>query len=405
MSTQTARGLAAGQTDEERIERYLSLNPDFFERHQPLLARMRLPHMRTGSTVSLVERQVEVLREQKTDADRRLAEFIAVARANDHARRTHPSLHAPPAACAKPRSRPSARSKPACVKTSTHFIRCSCSPRRSPRWPTSKLEPFLRKLPADDANIRSFEALLATGKPRCGQVRDTQRDFLFGPESREHRLGGAGAAGRKRHAGPARAGQRRTRAVPSRHEHGIPEAHGRADHGCSLTAVKRSGTDFSLSPRSVNDAPPSDRAPVIDGYLTHLGIERRLSPHTSSNYARDLRALADFMERGNLPDWGKVDSQHVRVFAARSHAGGLSPRSVQRRLSAVRGFFNYLLRERIVASNPARRHPRAQGRPAPARHARRRSAQPAARHPTGRRAGGARQGDHGAVLFIRSAPR
>src|SRR5690349_21393105 len=88
MTTQTARGAPAGQTpsgqtDEERIERYLSLNPDFFERHQPLLARMRLPHMRTGSTVSLVERQVEVLREQKTDADRRLAEFVAVARAND----------------------------------------------------------------------------------------------------------------------------------------------------------------------------------------------------------------------------------------------------------------------------------------------------------------------------------
>src|SRR6185436_12155070 len=83
MSTQSARGLPAGQTDEEKIERYLTANPDFFERHQPLLARMRLPHMRTGSTVSLVERQVEVLRDQKTDADRRLAEFVAVARAND----------------------------------------------------------------------------------------------------------------------------------------------------------------------------------------------------------------------------------------------------------------------------------------------------------------------------------
>jgi uncharacterized protein len=46
-----------------------------------------------------------------------------------------------------------------------------------------ELEPFLRKLPADDANIRTFEALLATGKPRCGQVRDSQRDFLFGPEA------------------------------------------------------------------------------------------------------------------------------------------------------------------------------------------------------------------------------
>ena len=46
-----------------------------------------------------------------------------------------------------------------------------------------EFEPFLRKLPTDDANIRSFEALLNTGKPRCGQVRDSQRDFLFGPES------------------------------------------------------------------------------------------------------------------------------------------------------------------------------------------------------------------------------
>ena len=91
----------------------------------------------------------------------------------------------------------------------------------------------------------------------------------------------------------------------------------------------------------------------IEGYLKHLGTERRLSPHTSTNYARDLNALADFLVRGDLHDWRKIDSQHVRVFAARAHAGGLSPRSVQRRLSAVRGFFNYLLREQIVASNPA----------------------------------------------------
>jgi integrase/recombinase XerC len=96
-----------------------------------------------------------------------------------------------------------------------------------------------------------------------------------------------------------------------------------------------------------------ERLRTIDRFLEHLGTERRLSPHTSTNYARDLRALAEFAERGNLADWGKIDSQHVRVFAARAHAGGLSPRSVQRRLSAVRSFFNYLLRERIVTSNPA----------------------------------------------------
>ena len=91
---------------------------------------------------------------------------------------------------------------------------------------------------------------------------------------------------------------------------------------------------------------------LIDGYLRHLSTERRLSRHTSSNYARDLRALADYAERSQL-DWPGIDSQHVRVFAAKSHSGGLDPRSVQRRLSATRGFFNYLLRERVVTSNPA----------------------------------------------------
>jgi integrase/recombinase XerC len=91
----------------------------------------------------------------------------------------------------------------------------------------------------------------------------------------------------------------------------------------------------------------------IDGYLRHLGKERRLSPHTASNYARDIGALLDFLERSNVTEWKRVDSQHVRVFAARAHAGGLSPRSVQRRLSAVRSFFNYLVREGVAASNPA----------------------------------------------------
>ena len=182
MSTQTARGLAAGQTDEERIERYLGLNPDFFERHQPLLARMRLPHMRTGSTISLVERQVEVLREQKTDADRRLAEFIAVARANDTLaerihRFTRRMLRAPDPVAALNTLEASLRED----FDAFHSVLVLTSPITS--LSKVEVEPFLRKLPADDANIRTFEALLATGKPRCGQVRDTQRDFLFGPES------------------------------------------------------------------------------------------------------------------------------------------------------------------------------------------------------------------------------
>jgi uncharacterized protein len=177
-----ARGATAGQTDEERIERYLSLNPDFFERHQPLLARMRLPHMRTGSTVSLVERQVEVLREQKTDADKRLSEFIAVARANDQLadkihRFTRRLMRAPSAVAALGALEASLRED----FDAFHSVLLLTAPIDSLR--SANYEPFLRSVATDDANMRTFEALLATGKPRCGQVRDTQRDFLFGPES------------------------------------------------------------------------------------------------------------------------------------------------------------------------------------------------------------------------------
>ena len=56
-----------------------------------------------------------------------------------------------------------------------------------------------------------------------------------------------------------------------------------------------------------------------------------------------------FCERLRLRDWGALDSQHVRAFAAHAHAAGLGARSIQRRLSAVRSFYNFLLRERAAA--------------------------------------------------------
>jgi integrase/recombinase XerC len=88
-------------------------------------------------------------------------------------------------------------------------------------------------------------------------------------------------------------------------------------------------------------------------FARHLTSERRLPANTVSNYRRDLEALLRFCEQQGLKNWRALDSQGVRLFAARSHAGGLAPRSVQRRLSAVRGFCNYLLRERALGHNPA----------------------------------------------------
>jgi uncharacterized protein YigA (DUF484 family) len=83
MTTREARGLSATESEEESIAAYLQHNPEFFERHLTLLTRLRLPHVRGGSTISLVERQIEVLREKHASLEAKLAELVKVARGND----------------------------------------------------------------------------------------------------------------------------------------------------------------------------------------------------------------------------------------------------------------------------------------------------------------------------------
>ena len=84
-------------------------------------------------------------------------------------------------------------------------------------------------------------------------------------------------------------------------------------------------------------------------FRRYLTTERQLSRHTDTNYARDLEALIRYCDKSQLAHWHQLDSQHVRIFAARSHAKGLAPKSIQRRLSAVRSFFEFLIRESLVA--------------------------------------------------------
>jgi integrase/recombinase XerC len=90
-----------------------------------------------------------------------------------------------------------------------------------------------------------------------------------------------------------------------------------------------------------------------DRFQRYLTTERQVSPHTASAYRLDLAALVTFCDRERIEDWLAVGVTHVRSFAARSHAGGLSPQSVQRRLSAVRTFMRFLVREGVIGANTA----------------------------------------------------
>lgn len=88
-------------------------------------------------------------------------------------------------------------------------------------------------------------------------------------------------------------------------------------------------------------------------FLSHLSVERRLSRHTDANYKRDLDRFVAWCDRNQIAQWERLDSQHVRTFAAAEFRRGSSPRTIQRRLSALRTFFSFLLRESVLASNPA----------------------------------------------------
>ena len=181
MTTREARGLATQpESDEESVARYLQHNPDFFERHQPLLARLRIPHARTGATISLVERQVEVLRERQSGVEQKLAEFVRVARANDAIAEklqkfTRRLLRARTREQVLAQVEASLREDFDAFNSTLLLVGTPSAGEAS--------QHFVRTVSADDAGLRSFDTLFASGKPRCGQARDSQRELLFGADA------------------------------------------------------------------------------------------------------------------------------------------------------------------------------------------------------------------------------
>jgi integrase/recombinase XerC len=91
---------------------------------------------------------------------------------------------------------------------------------------------------------------------------------------------------------------------------------------------------------------------LLDDFVRYLEVERRLSPHTARNYRRDAEALSDWCDENGIARWRDVDAEHIRTWAAQCFRRGLGSRSIQRRLSAVRGFYRFLLREKAVERNP-----------------------------------------------------
>ncbi|WP_129776125.1 DUF484 family protein [Peristeroidobacter soli] len=171
--------LADSGPSEAEIADYLTNNADFFERHATLLTKLKLPHSRGNATVSLVERQVSALREKNQSLESRLRELIDVARSNDVLAAKIHRL-----ACRLVRAGNATTLLDSMETSLREDFGASewlllLAPTRATGF-TSIDSRHLRLIDPNATELKMFDTLFESARPRCGQIRDSQRDFLFG---------------------------------------------------------------------------------------------------------------------------------------------------------------------------------------------------------------------------------
>ncbi|MGI9272477.1 MAG: DUF484 family protein [Woeseiaceae bacterium] len=183
MSTQRKPDFIDNELSDQAVREYLEANPDFFERNAALLSSLSVPHG-SGEAVSLVERQVSVLRQKEIKLERQLKDLIEVARANDTlAAKIHElSLQLI-----------GATQLDATVDAVEKAMRSGFGADQSilvlfndpTMFEDVDAGRFFRVVERNNEVLRPFDTFLNGSGPRCGQVRDSQREFLFHADSDE----------------------------------------------------------------------------------------------------------------------------------------------------------------------------------------------------------------------------
>jgi len=96
----------------------------------------------------------------------------------------------------------------------------------------------------------------------------------------------------------------------------------------------------------------SDLSSAIDAFTHYLKNERCLSPHTVSNYARDLQQLQAYLVRCNITLYLDLPSKILRDFISERHRQGISSKTIARQLSAIRAFYRFLRKNSCSQQDP-----------------------------------------------------
>lgn len=92
---------------------------------------------------------------------------------------------------------------------------------------------------------------------------------------------------------------------------------------------------------------------AVDRFIAYLGSIKRYSPATLTHYRRDLDKALRLNQQQGVTDWQSLSTHNVRQLVIELHRQGLSSRTIQRFLSSLRSFYEYLLDEGLVENNPA----------------------------------------------------
>lgn len=92
---------------------------------------------------------------------------------------------------------------------------------------------------------------------------------------------------------------------------------------------------------------------ALNDFFIYQQSERRLSTHTTESYQHDLKLLVTFCNQQQITDWNHVTVVNIRSHIGSRHRQGMSSKSLQRELSAIRSFYQFLLKRHNVTVNPA----------------------------------------------------
>jgi len=183
MSTQRKAEFVEEELSEQAIHDFLAAHPDFFERHSTLLSSLNLPHA-SGGAISLVERQVSVLRQKELKLERQLKELIQVARENDVlASKIHEltlqllstsDLHTTIVAIEEALRSGFGADQAVLVLFG-----------EPDAFDDIDVGRFFRVVDKDDGALKPFSTFLGGSSARCGKIRDSQREFLFRQDADE----------------------------------------------------------------------------------------------------------------------------------------------------------------------------------------------------------------------------